>query len=444
LTASDGVGQLTAAETVGRSNVAEEDEIARLDATHIWHPYTRHFGMRPPPQIVRAKGASLYDADGRELLDMISSWWVTLHGHAEPSIATAIARQSKILEQVIFAGFTHEPAVRFASELSAVLPEGLIRIFFSDDGSTAVEAALKMSLQYWANQGEKRNTIVALENAYHGDTFGSMSVSARGVFSKPFRDHLFDIETLPDPTEGSTLEALDRLLRVREGDVAAIIVEPMLQGAGGMRVWSADLLRELRARTQSKGILLIADEVLTGFGRTGPLFACEHAGISPDIMCLSKGITGGFMPLGATAVRNEIFETFSTGRQAETFFHGHSYTANPLACAAGRASLELLDAASSDRRSSIEEIHRDRIARIARHPAARNPRVLGTLAAIEIGEGSGYLNPIGPRIAQFALDRGVLLRPLGNVVYLLPPYCTSADQLGTAYDVVESFLEQQC
>jgi adenosylmethionine-8-amino-7-oxononanoate aminotransferase len=441
---TDGLAQLTAAEAIERSSVAHENEIAQLDAKHIWHPYTRHFGMRSPPQIVRAKGASLYDADGRELLDMISSWWVTLHGHAELSIATAIARQSKTLEQVIFAGFTHEPAVRFAAELSAVLPAGLTRIFFSDDGSTAVEAALKMALQYWANLGEKRNTIVALENAYHGDTFGSMSVSARGLFSKPFRDHLFDIETLPDPTGSSTLQALDRLLRERERDIAAIIVEPMLQGAGGMRVWSADLLRELREQTQSRGILLIADEVLTGFGRTGPLFACEHAGISPDIMCLSKGITGGFMPLGATAARNEIFETFSTGRDADTFFHGHSYTANPLACAAGRASLELLDAASRDRRTSIEDVHRDRIARIAHHPAARNPRVLGTLAAFEIGEGLGYLNPIAPRIAQFALDRGVLLRPLGNVVYMLPPFCTSADQLGMAYDVLESFLEQEC
>jgi adenosylmethionine-8-amino-7-oxononanoate aminotransferase len=435
---------LTAIETVGQSTGTEASEIAQLDATHIWHPYTRHLGMRAPPQITRAIGASLYDSDGRELLDMISSWWVTLHGHAEPSIAAAIARQSETLEQVIFAGFTHEPAARFAAELCAVLPAGLTRIFFSDDGSTAVEAALKIALQYWANQGEKRNTIVALENAYHGDTFGSMSVSARGVFSKPFRDHLFDVETLPDPTSGSTLEAFDELLREREREIAAVIVEPMLQGAGGMRVWSADLLRALRERTQSAGILLIADEVLTGFGRTGPLFACEHAGISPDIMCLSKGITGGFMPLGATAVRDEIFETFSTDRDADTFFHGHSYTANPLACAAGRASLALLDAASADRRASIEEIHRDRTARLARHPSVSNPRVLGTLAAVEIGGSSGYLNPIGQRIAQFALERGVLLRPLGSVVYLLPPYCTSADQLGQAYDVIESFVQQQC
>jgi adenosylmethionine-8-amino-7-oxononanoate aminotransferase len=434
---------LTAIETVGQSTCTEASEIAQLDAAHIWHPYTRHFGMCAPPQITRAKGASLYDSDGRELLDMISSWWVTLHGHAEPSIAAAIARQSKTLEQVIFAGFTHEPAARFAAELSVVLPAGLTRIFFSDDGSTAVEAALKISLQYWVNQGEKRNTIVALEHAYHGDTFGSMSVSARGVFSKPFRDHLFDVETLPDPTSGSTLQALDRLLREREREIAAVIVEPMLQGAGGMRVWSADLLRALRERTHSAGILLIADEVLTGFGRTGPLFACEHAGISPDIMCLSKGITGGFMPLGATAVRNEIFETFCTDRDADTFFHGHSYTANPLACAAGRASLALLDATSRDRRASIEEIHRDRIGRLVRHPAVSNPRVLGTLAAVEIGGSSGYLNPIGQRIAQFALDRGVLLRPLGNVVYLLPPYCTNADQLGQAYDVIESFVQQQ-
>jgi adenosylmethionine---8-amino-7-oxononanoate aminotransferase len=420
------------------------DGVAQMDADHIWHPYTRHLGMRPPPEIVRARGASLYDVDGREILDMISSWWVTLHGHAEPTIAAAIARQAETLEQVIFAGFTHEPAARFASELSDVLPTGLTRIFFSDDGSTAVEAALKMALQYWANRGEKRRTIVALENAYHGDTFGAMSVSARGVFTKPFRDHLFDIELLPDPTGHDTLSALEQLLRRRKSEIAAIIVEPMLQGSGGMKMWDAEILRALRERADAARILFIADEVLTGFGRTGPLFACEHADVSPDIMCLSKGITGGFVPLGATAVTKEIFDTFSIEGENGTLFHGHSYTANPLACAAGRASLKLLDATSAARRTAIEKIHNERIAKLARNSDVKNPRVLGTVAALDIGDGASYLNPIGKRLAAFALERGVLLRPLGNVVYLLPPYCTTAEQLDTAYNVIETFLGAEC
>ena len=419
----------------------QHDAVA-ADAAHIWHPYTQHFGAPPPIEIVEARGAHLIAKDGRRILDMISSWWVTLHGHGEPSIAEAIAAQSRKLEQVIFTSFTHEPAARLAEELCAILPAGLTRVFFTDDGSTAVEAALKMAIQFWHNRGERRTKIVAVENSYHGDTFGAMSTSARGLFTAPFRSNLFDAVYLPGPPEGDTAGALESLLESGSRDIAAIILEPMLQGAGGMRVWNAATLSHVARIARERNILLIADEVLTAFGRTGPIFASNHANFSPDIICLSKGITGGFLPLGATVATEEIFAAFSSDDRKRMLFHGHSYTANPVACAAARASLALLDDKSAKRRSAIESAHGAGIARISGHSAVRNPRVLGTIAAFDIGETSDYLKPVGTELARYALARDVLLRPLGNVVYLLPPYCTTADQLEHAYDVIVSFLEQ--
>lgn len=414
-----------------------------LDARHVWHPYTQHATAPAPVPIARAAGAYLYDATGRAIFDAISSWWVTLHGHAEPAIAEAIARQARQLEQVIFAGFTHEPAACLAAELTARLPSGLTRVFFSDDGSTAVEVALKMALQFWRNRGECRPLIAALEHAYHGDTFGAMSASARGVFTAPFGDQLFEVARLPDPTESDPAAALAELLEARGRELAAVIVEPLLLGAGGMRVWSADVLRRIRELTAAEGIPLIADEVLTGFGRTGPLFACERAGVAPDIICLSKGLTGGFLPLGATAAREEIFAAFLSPDRQQTLFHGHSFTGNPIACAAARANLALLDAACEARRAVIERAHHEQLARLAARYPVRAPRVLGTVAAFEL-EGSGsYLDPIGPALGAFALREGVLLRPLGNVVYLLPPFCATPDEIASVYDVITHFLEAQ-
>ncbi|MBV9109615.1 MAG: adenosylmethionine--8-amino-7-oxononanoate transaminase [Gemmatimonadetes bacterium] len=411
-----------------------------LDTAHVWHPYTQH-GIAPTATpVVRGEGAYLYGPDGSRLLDAISSWWVTLHGHAHPSIAEAIAEQARALEQVIFAGFAHEPGARLAAELAAVLPDGLARIFYSDDGSTAVEVAVKMAIQYWRLRGQPRRLVAALENAYHGDTFGAMSASAPSVFTEAFRDHLFETARLPDPTQGDTVAALERLIGERGDELAAVIVEPLLLAAGGMRVWSEDALRGIRARTAEAGILLIADEVATGFGRTGPLFACERAGISPDLVCLSKGVTGGFMPLGVTAVREEIFQAFVSDDRRHTFFHGHSFTGNPLACAAARASLRLLDDACAARRAAIESAHRDALARLSSHPIVRNPRVLGTVAAFEL-EGGGYLDPVGRELAAFARGQGVLLRPLGNTVYLMPPYCVTPDEVHDVYDVIGRFLE---
>ena len=410
------------------------------DRRHLWHPYTQHGLGEDHIVVMRARGAYLYDENDRPIFDAISSWWVTLHGHAQPEIAAAIAAQAATLEQVIFAGFTHEPAARLAAALVERVPKGLERVFFSDDGSTAVEVAVKMALQYWENRGERRRTIVALENAYHGDTFGAMSVSARGLFTDPFAEHLFEVARLPDPVDGDVVAALEQLIAMRGRELAAVIVEPMLMGAGGMRMWSADALRGLREVTARHGILLIADEVLTGFGRTGPLFACEHAGIAPDLMCLSKGITGGFLPFSATLATEAVFDAFRSLDRSRTLFHGHSYTANPIACAAALASLALLDERSTERRCAIERSHRAAASRLATRSVVSGTRVLGTVLALELtARDAGYLSDVGLALRRFALERGIFLRPLGNTVYVLPPYCATDDDLARVYDVIDDF-----
>jgi adenosylmethionine---8-amino-7-oxononanoate aminotransferase len=414
-----------------------------LDTRHVWHPYTQHGLLPESVPVVRGEGAYLELADGRRVLDVVSSWWTNLHGHAHPAIAGAIADQAETLEQVIFAGFTHEPAARLAAELVEVLPEGLTRIFYSDDGSTAVEVAVKTALQYWRNLGEQRPLVAALDNAYHGDTFGAMAVSGRGVFTDPFQDQLFEVARLPDPTEGDPVGALAQLLDARGSQLAAVIVEPLLLAAGGMRVWGEETLREIRALTADAGVLLIADEVATGFGRTGPVFACDRAGIAPDLLCMSKGVTGGFLPLGVTAAREEIFEAFRSTDRRRTLFHGHSFTANPLACAAARASLPLtLDPACAERRAAMEAQHRRGLESLSSHPRVIAPRVLGTMAAFDLAAQGGYLDPIGRQLGEFALENGVLLRPLGNVVYLLPPYCTTPDEIAGVYHLIHRFLDR--
>lgn len=417
-------------------------DVRKADRAHVWHPYTQHGIPATLPAIVRAEGAYLYDDTGRAIFDGISSWWVTLHGHAQPEVAAAIAEQARTLEQVIFAGFMHEPAARLAAELVARAPKGLERVFYSDDGSTAVEVAVKMAIQYWQNRGEHRRIILALENAYHGDTFGAMSVSARGLFTDPFAEQLFQVTHLPDPVDDDVVAALDHVLRTRKGEVAALIVEPLLMGSGGMRMWSAEKLRGLRERCAKEGVLFIADEVFTGFGRTGPLWACDHAAIAPDLMCLSKGITGGFLPFGATMATEALFDSFKSDDRKKTLFHGHSYCANPIACAAALASLALLDERSAERRRAIEASHRAAAERFARMDGLTNVRVLGTVIAMDlVVADAGYLSGIGLQLREFALERGVLLRPLGDTVYILPPYCATDADLRKAYDVIAEFVE---
>ena len=423
---------------------------------HLWHPFTRE-GVDPPPLTVRSgKGVFLQTQDGRQILDAISSWWVNIHGHAHPAIAEAIARQSARLEHVLFAGFSHEPAEELAARLGKVIPPPLRHVFFSDDGSTAVEVALKLAMQYWRNSGraEKRR-IVALEHAYHGDTVGAMSVSDDSPFTAAFeplripvlRTHSAYCAHCPVGLTRATcqiecLNKLERLLSEQGDEIAAVIVEPLLQGAGGMIVHPEEFLAGVRRLTAAHDVLLIADEVLTGFGRTGRMFACERAAIAPDLMCVAKGLTGGFLPLAATFATDRIHDAFTGGDRSRAFFHGHSYTANPIACAAANASLQVFENEPVfERIAAIEKVHAVRLPAFAAHRSVADVRRIGTIAAIELKvPDAGYLSSLRPRLYEFYLSRGVLLRPLGNVVYILPPYVITPDQLNFVYDEIQDSL----
>ena len=414
----------------------------------VWYPYTQMLDLPQPPEIVRGRGVWLEARDGRRYLDAISSWWVTLHGHAEPRIAEAIARQAAELEQVILSGFTHPLAEELAERLVAITPGHMTRVFYSDDGSTAVEVALKMALQCWQQRGEpQRRRIVALEHAYHGDTLGAMSVSARSPFTAAFDDWLFPVERVPS----DRLEALAALLAERGSEVAAVIMEPLLQAAGGMVVQPEGFLAGVRRLCDQHGVLLIADEVLTGFGRvsdglgtgTACMFACGAAGVAPDILCLSKGLTAGFLPMAATLCTEAVYEAFLSSDRARTLFHGHSFTGNALGCAAALASLEVFATEPvRERIAAIAAHHARRLEQLRTHPRVAAIRQAGTVAILEVAaETHGYLDAMGPRLRKFYMDRGVLLRPLGPVVYVLPPYCIRPSELDEVWDVIEQSLE---
>ena len=413
---------------------------------HLWHPFTQVATAHPPLRVVRGEGALLELDDGRQLIDAISSWWVTLHGHAQPSIADAVARQARSLEQVGFSDFRHPAAEQLAERLAAC--SGLERLFFSDNGSTAVEVALKIAWQWWRNRGEPRQQLIAFEGAYHGDTFGAMAVGERSLFSAPFEPLLFAVARAPwpatwwddDGVEAREAAALERLEQLLQTPTAAVILEPLLQGAGGMALVREGFLHQVETLVRASGALLIADEVMTGFGRSGHLFACGRARIRPDLMALSKGLTGGFLPMGVTLAREAIFEGFIGTAAGLTLFHGHSFTANPLGCAAALASLDLLQE-RPERHQQFEARHRPHLEALARHRLVRRPRLLGSVAAFEVAtDQPGYLNPVGPRLQRLALERGVFLRPLGQVVYLLPPLCLNDDQLAHCYAVIDASL----
>jgi len=390
----------------------------------------------PPLEVVRAKDSKLYTREGHELIDAISSWWVNLHGHCHPAIAEAISRQAYQLEQVIFAGFTHAPAIQLAETLMPLLPNHFAKIFFSDDGSTSVEVALKMALQYWHNQGRFDKTcIIALENAYHGDTFGAMSVAERNAFNEAFSPLLFHVKRLPLPNADNIDEVMGLLNEwLSSGEVAALIVEPLVQGASGMLMYDAAYLDQLFEAAQAHQVLCIADEVMTGFGRTGTLFACEQAGVVPDIMCLSKGITGGSVPLAVTLATPAIFDAHYSTDRARQFFHSSSYTANPIACAAALANLDVW--AQSDARvrvAALCEMQAARLTRFENDPRFSGVRRLGTIAALDLNiESRNYLATIGLDLMRFFNAQGLVLRPLGATIYVLPPYCVSAGDLDSS------------
>ncbi|WP_375402970.1 adenosylmethionine--8-amino-7-oxononanoate transaminase [uncultured Sphingomonas sp.] len=408
-----------------------------MSASSIWHPFTQHGLGEPIPTVARAKGAILHTADGREIVDAISSWWVTTHGHANPRIAAAIAEQASRLDQIIFAGWTHKPAEELAAGLRAIMPAELTRVFFSDSGSTSVEVALKMALGFWLNRGEPRHRILMLEHGYHGDTIGAMSVGARGVFNRTYQPLLFDVGTIPFPAgrEQDTLDALERACR---DGAAAFIVEPLILGAGGMLTYPPMTLAEMRRICAVHGVLFIADEVMTGWGRTGTLLACEQAGVVPDILCLSKGLTGGAVPLAVTMATEPIYEAHLSDNRAHMFFHSSSYTANPIACAAANANLAIWrDEPVMERVADLCRRQADYFTALTAHPAVTGARRLGTIVALELGGGRGYLSDLAPRLLAFFAARDVLLRPLGDTVYVMPPYCISDAELGRVYQAIE-------
>ncbi len=399
----------------------------------VWHPYTQMQGADIIP-ITRGEGTYLYDDKGNQYIDAVASWWTNVHGHAHPYIANAIAEQAKKLEQVIFAGFTHEPAETLAHKLLQRIPHHQ-KVFYSDNGSTAVEVAIKMSLQYWSNKGEARKKIICFRNAYHGDTFGTMSVSERGVFTSPFQQLLFDVEFI----EFGNSE----IWKFENADVAAFIFEPLVLGSAGMKMYSADLLDELLAVSKKNNIITIADEVMTGFGRTGKFLATDYCTNKPDIICLSKGITGGFLPFAATTCTQNIYDAFLSTEKQKMFLHGHSYTANPLGCAAAIASLELFETENTfEKIALIQTQHAAFAETLKNNKRVKEIRQRGTILAIEIqtDEASGYLNNVRDRAYQFFIDRKIILRPLGNVIYILPPYCISSEDLKVVYSAISDFL----
>lgn len=422
--------------------------------SHIWKPFTIAGSGVPPVKITSGRGLYLNTDDGRRLMDLISSWWVNLHGHAHPVIANAIAVQAASLEHVIFADFTHDPAEKLAHRLLLASNSDFGKVFFSDNGSTAVEVALKMALQYWCNMGvHGRNKIISFEGAYHGDTFGAMSASGNSVFNDAFKELMFETLRVGFPhtwigdgerseKEQLVLDQVRTLLETEGDAIAALILEPLVQGAGGMRMCTPEFISRLVATVRSYGVLVIFDEVMTGFGRTGSLFAYQQCAVAPDIMCLSKGITGGFMPFAVTLASDDVYRAFDAPEAEKTFWHGHSYTANPLGCAAALASLDLLGE-TANRYSSMSRIHESGWMQIRNSGIASHGRICGTILAFDVvvkDAGKGYLSSVGAEIKRRALDHEMLLRPLGNVVYLMPPYCITESELNEVYGRISQIL----
>lgn len=422
----------------------ENTSLVDKDRACIWHPFTQMQTAKSPIPIVRAKGVYLYDASGNCYLDAISSWWVNLHGHTHPYIAQKIKSQSEILEHVIFADFTHAPAIDLASRLISLLPGKMSKVFYSDNGSTSVEAALKIAIQFWHNQNVNKKKIICFKNSYHGDTFGAMSASGKNPFNRPFWTHIFEATAIDPPLKGqekTSLQQLESLLELE--DTACFIFEPLVLGSGGMIIYPPNGLDLLIQTCKKHQVLTIADEVMTGFGRTGTLFACGQLQEEPDIICLSKGLTGGFLPLGATICTEKIFNAFLGNHLHQAFLHGHSYTANPLACSSALASLDLLlEDKCTRQRKLIEISHHSFCQKWKFHPKLKRCEVQGTILVLEYHTKTpSYFDSLRDKLYRFFLKKGILLRPLGNVLYVLPPYCIQEEELQFIYDQIILTLE---
>lgn len=415
------------------------------DARHLWHPYTQHQTAAKPLGIVRGKDALLWDEDGKEYIDAIASWWVNPFGHSNEALAKAAYKQLTELEHVLFGGFTHRPAVELAEKLISILPSNQQKLFFSDNGSTAVEIAIKMALQYFFNKGEQRFTVIALENAFHGDTFAAMAASGISFFTEAFADHLLKVVRIPAPVAGSDAAAKALRAAIAAHNPAAFIFEPLVQGAVGMNIYPAESLDELICIAKDNGVLTIADEVMTGFGRTGRTFASDYLTEQPDIMCLSKALTGGTIPLAVTTATQAVFDAFYSEDINKALFHGHTYTANPTGCAIALEAIHLLE--SEEMQANIQRImgrHKAFVAHISQHPKVQNARTLGVIMAFELktAENTDYYGSFRDRLYNFFISEGVLLRPVGNTIYILPPYIISDTQLSRVYEVIEKAIER--
>lgn len=421
-----------------------EKSLVERDQAIIWHPYTQMQTAAAPIPIVRGEGVYLFAEDGKRYIDAISSWWVNIHGHSHPHIAKKVSEQLSSLEHVIFAGFTHPGAVELAERLIQILPNNQAKLFYSDNGSTAVEVALKMCFQFWTNQGIEKPKVLAFHNSYHGDTFGAMAVSARSAFTKPFDQFLFEVEFIDLPNQDN-IEQIKTRISALKSDLSAFIFEPLVQGAGGMQMYDAQYLDQLINHCRKENILTIADEVMTGFGRTGKLFASDHLTEKADLMCFSKGITGGTMALGVTTCTRGIYDAFLSDDKLKTLFHGHSFTANPIACASALASMDLLLEPETEKNlRRIESKHKLFSENIASHRKVKCIRQAGTILAIEwdtTGETS-YFNGLRDTLYNFFLAEGILLRPLGNIIYIMPPYCIKNEDLDYIYAKIEEALER--
>lgn len=410
-----------------------------------WHPYTQHQIAPLSVAVVKGENALLWDEHGKVYIDAIASWWANPYGHCNAEIAAAITSQMQTLEHVLFGGFTHPKAVELSERLLDLLPKNQKRVFFSDNGSTAVEVALKAALQYFYNKGEKRHRIIAFEEAFHGDTFGAMATSGISIFTEAFKGQLLDVIRIELPSD-ENIQSLLSLLEneFSKGNVAAFIFEPLVQGAAGMRMYKASHLDLLIALCKKHQVFSIADEVMTGFGRTGTLFASLQLQNAPDIICLSKALTGGFVPMAITTFTEEIYQGFISEKVDTAFFHGHTFTANPIGCAAALAGLKLLE--SEEMIAHRKRVHKQHLtfqAKIKMHPKCATTRVLGCIIALDIKveEKQAYYGNLRNKLYLFFIEKGVLLRPVGNTIYILPPYTITDEQLKTVYQTVEEALE---
>lgn len=419
--------------------------LTQRDKVHNWHPYTQHKTAQDFPAIIKGKDALLWDENGKEYIDAIASWWVNPFGHSNKVIADAIYEQLITLEHVLFGGFTHNKAVELSEKLIEILPSNQQKIFYSDNGSTAVEIAIKVALQYNYNRGITKVKIIAFEDAFHGDTFGAMAASGISFFTEAFKGSLLEVVRIPVPTTGNeekTIKKLERLVQTDE--FAAFIFEPLVLGAAGMVMYSSEVLDKLIAICKQNNVFTIADEVMTGFGKTGETFACNYLVEKPDMMCLSKALTGGTIPMAITTFTQKIFDGFYDDDTNKALFHGHTFTANPTGCAAALASILLLQ--TEEMQQNIQTIHRSHLAfesKIKSHPKIKTTRVIGTIFALEIKTDSqeSYYGTMRNKLYNFFIENGVILRPVGNIVYILPPYVISKNQLEKVYQTIEKALE---